>query len=293
MPALRIFAFARTSRWAIVASGTRNARAMSVVVRPPSERSVSATWASVESAGWQQAKISASRSSGSSLISSASSAASSDSPASSSDLWARVRSRRIRSMARLRAVVTIQPPGLGGTPVRGQRSSAVSKASWSASSARARSPVARASAATARPHSSRKICATSSMALLARGGARRHLGHRADLDRAAVCHGRDLAGPVECLVERLHVDLVVAAEPLLRLGERAIAREQVPALDAHGRRRRERLEPVASDHRAGLDQLLAVAGERRAHPLALLLGAGARLTLDVDQQHVLHETSSG
>ena len=53
MPAARIFAFARTSRFAIVGSGTRNARAISSVVRPPSVRRVSATWASSASAGWQ------------------------------------------------------------------------------------------------------------------------------------------------------------------------------------------------------------------------------------------------
>ena len=45
MPASRIFPFARTSRCAMVASGTRNARAISAVLRPPSSRSVNATWA--------------------------------------------------------------------------------------------------------------------------------------------------------------------------------------------------------------------------------------------------------
>ena len=44
---------ARTMRWAMVGSGTRNARAISAVVRPPSKRRVSATRASVESTGWQ------------------------------------------------------------------------------------------------------------------------------------------------------------------------------------------------------------------------------------------------
>ncbi len=42
----RSLRLARTIRWAIVASGTRNARAISAVCRPPSSRSVSATWAS-------------------------------------------------------------------------------------------------------------------------------------------------------------------------------------------------------------------------------------------------------
>ena len=56
MPAARILCFARTSRLAIVASGTRNARAISSVPSPPSVRRVSATWASSASAGWQQVK---------------------------------------------------------------------------------------------------------------------------------------------------------------------------------------------------------------------------------------------
>ena len=51
MAASRILRFARTSRCAIVGSGWRKARAISFVVSPPSERSVSATCASVESAG--------------------------------------------------------------------------------------------------------------------------------------------------------------------------------------------------------------------------------------------------
>ena len=68
MPAALILRLARTSRWAIVGSGTRNARAISAVVRPPSVRSVSATCASVASAGWQQVKISSSRSSGNVVV---------------------------------------------------------------------------------------------------------------------------------------------------------------------------------------------------------------------------------
>jgi hypothetical protein len=42
---------------------------------------------------------------------------------------ARLRSRRIRSIARLRAVVTSQARGLSGMPSRGQRSAAIVKAS--------------------------------------------------------------------------------------------------------------------------------------------------------------------
>jgi hypothetical protein len=47
----------------MVGSGTRNARAISVVVNPPRSRSVSATWAGTASAGWHQVKIRRRRSS--------------------------------------------------------------------------------------------------------------------------------------------------------------------------------------------------------------------------------------
>ena len=65
------------------------------------------------------------------------------------------RSRRKRSIALLRAVVAIQPAGLAGTPSRGQRSTATRNASCTASSARSRSPNARARTATACPDSRR------------------------------------------------------------------------------------------------------------------------------------------
>ena len=48
---MRIFVFARTSRWAMATSGTRNARAISAVERPATSRSVRATLASAERAG--------------------------------------------------------------------------------------------------------------------------------------------------------------------------------------------------------------------------------------------------
>ena len=49
----------------------------------------------------------------------------------------------------------VHPAGLGGSPVTGQRSRAVVKASWTASSARSMSPQVRTSTATARPYSAR------------------------------------------------------------------------------------------------------------------------------------------
>lgn len=167
MRALRIFAFARTNRCAMVGSGTRNARATSAVDSPPSRRSVSATRAGSASAGWQQVKISRSWSSGSS---SAASTASSGvcvgcgtRRAAAARRSAPVVSRRNRSIARLRAVVMIQPAGLGGMPSLGQQRTAAANASATASSATSRSPVTRASTATARPCSARKIRAIASV----------------------------------------------------------------------------------------------------------------------------------
>src|SRR5438132_12572510 len=60
-------------------------------------------------------------------------------------------------MARLRAVVVIQPPGLGGRPSPGHLCRAAANASWTASSAASMSPKARMRDATDLPYSSRKI----------------------------------------------------------------------------------------------------------------------------------------
>ena len=64
-------------------------------------------------------------------------------------------SRRTRSTARLRAVSVSHARGWGGTPVRGQMSSARRTASCTASSASCRSPVCRTSVASTRRPSSR------------------------------------------------------------------------------------------------------------------------------------------
>ena len=104
-------------------------------------RSVSPTCASSASAGWQQVKISSSRSSGNVAVSSIVSSDWSRSSRSSCSVFAAsVRSRRMRSIARLRAVVISQPVGLAGTPSRGQRSAAIANASCAASSASSMSP---------------------------------------------------------------------------------------------------------------------------------------------------------
>ena len=64
MRAPEIFFLARVTRAAMVGSETRKACAISAVDSPHTSRSVSATCASRASAGWQQVKISRSRSSG-------------------------------------------------------------------------------------------------------------------------------------------------------------------------------------------------------------------------------------
>ena len=166
----------------MVASGTRNARAISVVDSPPSSRRVRATCAACASAGWQQVKISRSRSSRT-----ATSAAGS-SGVYRSRAWAcrlsRDASRRSRSMARFLAVVMIQPAGLGGIPSAGQRVTATVNASCTDSSARSMSRSTPVSTATARPYCSRK---TRSIAVWSTSGTVASvlgfLLERPDLDR--------------------------------------------------------------------------------------------------------------
>src|SRR4051794_33365974 len=85
-------------------------------------------------------------------------------------------------MARLRAVVVIHAPGLGGRPDSGQRRRAVTNASWTASSARSMSPRRRIRVATQRPYSSRNTRAISSAPLTRLVGA--VVLERAHLDRA-------------------------------------------------------------------------------------------------------------
>jgi hypothetical protein len=58
-PAAAIVFFARVIRACTVGTGTRNARAISALARPPTTRSVKATRASGDSTGWQATNISA------------------------------------------------------------------------------------------------------------------------------------------------------------------------------------------------------------------------------------------
>src|SRR5215213_4440020 len=251
MRASRIFPFARTSRCAIVASGTRNARAISVVVSPPRSRSVSATCTSVASAGWQQVKINRSWSSRTGSSSSAgSSGVCSSSTAAAAWRSSRDDSRRKRSTTRLRAVVMIQPAGLGGTPLCGHRSRAAAKASCTASSAVSMSPHTRTSTDTARPYCARNTRSISTVA--GAGTARLALGlalERTHLDRQPGCGARVAPAPrergvqVRCLYDR------ESPQVLLAFDERPVGEQHVVARGSEHRRRARRMQS-AGEHPA-------------------------------------------
>src|SRR6266542_2018477 len=261
IPASRILPLARTSRWAMVGSGTRKARAISVVVSPPRSWSVSATWTPVASAGWQQVKIRRSRSS-------------------------RDASRRTRSIARLRAVVMIHPAGLGGSPVDGHRRTATVNASWTASSATSMSRKRLTRTATARPYSSRN---TRSISEAARAGTRGSvLGlvlERPHLDRQRDRPG-GLTAPFERGVEVGRPDDHEAAAVLLALGVRAVGREHLAVLEPHdGGRARGVQAPVEDPRARGLD--LPDQGVDVPHHLLEIHGGWGRSVGLVDAEQVL------
>ncbi len=132
-------------------------------------------------------------------------------------------------MARLRAVVTIHPPGFGGTPAAGQRSAATRNASWTASSAMSMSPKRRIRVATARPDSSRKTCSTwLAAAPVTDSYAGSSWNGRTSTGAAAGDGG--LGGPRQRGVEVGGLDDPEAAELLLGLGERAVGRHHVAVL---------------------------------------------------------------
>src|SRR5215469_10073352 len=147
-------------------------------------------------------------------------------------------------MARLRAVVTIHAPGLGGWPSDGHLAAATVKASWTASSAASISPRKRIRVATQRPYSRRKTASTVTAreAMVAgriwslRVGrvAPDHLGfgfldaiqdrvvevpieERADLDRPLL-RGRGELGPLQGCVQVGGVDDKEPSEVFLGLG---------------------------------------------------------------------------
>src|ERR1700686_1711180 len=251
-----IFLLARTMRWATVASVSRNALAISPVVNPATARSVSATCASCESAGWQHVKINRSRSS-------ASAGSGANGERSRRASFSRyLLSRRRMSMARRRAVVISHAPGLSGMPVSGHFSSAATRLSWTTSSARSKSPRARTSPAVSRPASSRKTAATAdSAAVCVPSAVRRSLRHpRArflDLCRV-VDHGPHLDNPVlpaswpnlghgKRLVQVLNLDDRESADDLFGLDEGAVGDDGLAVLESNGRRAVRTQELLTSD----------------------------------------------
>src|SRR5260370_27211339 len=301
MWASTIFLLARTMRCATVASDRRKALAISVVVNPTTARSVSATCASCDSAGWQQVKISRSRSS-------ASAGSGRKSDRSSSTSFSRyLLSRRRMSMARRRAVVINHAPGLSGIPCSGPVSSAATRLSWTTSSARSKSPRVRTSAAVSRPASSRKTAATATSAALRVCSAvlgivrepasfrflalSRLVDHRPHFH----CPPRPGLGHGEGLVEILDLDDREAADDLLRLDIRPVRDDGLAVLDAHGRRVALPLELFAADQPAGPALLFepfvcALVGGgtlRGGQPVKRILVVGATH----EHQHVFHSES--
>ncbi len=188
MPRSARVRLARTIRWATVGSGSRNARAISAVLRPHSRRRVSATRASAGSTGWQATNSSRSRSSPMSSSTSRSWSRTtlpwwSGSCAIASCLPACRRRWRSRSIARRWAVVISHAAGLSGTPCRGQCSSAATSASWASSSALSRSPSIRARRAIRRGDSMRHT--VSSLRCISRVSIRPRSHHRATVRASA------------------------------------------------------------------------------------------------------------
>src|SRR5215217_3762400 len=295
MRAAVILRLARTRRRAIVASVTRKALATCLVDRPPSRRRVSAICASVDRAGWQQVKMRRSRSSGTGPTSwgMPGSSLPADSTATSLSSSRPRDSRRRRSMAWWRAVVVIQPPGLGGTPSPGHLPRATAKASWTASSARSMSPKARIRAASDRPDSSRKIRPTSAGSSPAAASpsptpSGLESRKRTDLDRHLDGTG-DPRRPGERGVQVLGLDDVEAAQVLLGLHERPVGGHHLAACHAHHGGGGGFVQATGDDPGARRLQLLLEDGELLVGLRHLLVGHWlADLALDaVDRQQVV------
>jgi hypothetical protein len=74
------------------------------------------------------------------------------------------------------------------------------------------------------------------------------LHQRPNLDRTAHPRGRDPRGNRERRVEIVRLDHDEAADVLLRVHERTIGEKRLPVLNAHGRRRLDRLQLPAADN---------------------------------------------
>src|SRR3569833_872677 len=279
-----ILRLARTIRLPIVDSATRNARAISPVVRPPSMRRVSATRAGRSSAGWQQVKISRSRSSSIALVSligGCSCRARRSCAAWRSGRAATDRSRRSRPIARRRAVTMIQAPGPAGTPSRRQVTTAASNASCTASSAIWRSPTYRTRVARTAACSSRNTRPNAGTAITTNRGPR----DRPYLDRA-VAGRRHPRRPVQRFVEVGAGQHVVTGEDLLGHRERAVGELGLAVAYADGRRALDRVQGTVRDEQPGLPETVGqLLPQRPLRPSVLLLPVG------IEQHHVLRHSN--
>src|SRR6188768_1387267 len=154
-------------------------------------------------------------------------------------------------MALLRAVVTIHPAGLGGSPLDGHRCTAAVKASWTASSAIVMSRKTRTRMATARPYSSRNTRSISESWSGGPSGIRAVIfPERADLDRKRR-RPRQLRAPRERRVEIGGPDDGEAADVFLAFGERTVGGQDLPVPDPHDRRGARVVEPAGEHPGAG------------------------------------------
>ena len=194
MPAWRILRLARTSRWAIVGSGTRNARAISAVVRPGKraqrqrdlgiarQRRVTAREDEAQAVVVDAAVVATRRIVA--IVGCVGPRGHGHLLRASRPPSRRAADDRAHDCARSSSS---QAPGLRGTPSRGQRSSARANASCAHSSARSQSPVTRIRVATTRPQSERNAAATAPSTCAVAGGS--HLPDRPHFDRAALAPG--------------------------------------------------------------------------------------------------------
>ena len=193
----------------------------------------------------------------------------------------------MRSIPRLRAVVMIQPAGLGGRPVVGHRSSATTNASWTASSATSMSPKKRTRVATARPDSARKMRSMSAVSTAGtirrrarpgtgaprRGCAQATLPSAANFMAASRSGTSMIQKPPSCSLASANGPSVTRTSPPLRVDDGGgVGRLQPPAE-----------HPDALLLELGVE--VAGGGERLLH---LFLGGVGVLALDVvDGEQVL------
>src|SRR5580692_2526276 len=247
MPESLMLCLARLIRCAIVASGTRNALAISAVVSPPTARSVSAIAEDKVNAGWQHMKRRTSVSSSSDGASTVvvASCARDASTATSSSRRRRADSLRIWSVIRRKATCVSQARGLSGSPSSGHCVAAASNASCTASSAAAKSRNLRTTApSTCGVNSLNRCssgasngCATTAILLTATSKPQvsktaEHLAHldgHASSGPSRPGRSRDARGNLIRLLRALHIDNPVAGKKLLRLRENPI-RNRLPVL---------------------------------------------------------------